>query len=462
MEMQLIKGSKYIKVGFISLSVLLILYLGISIYFSNHFYFGTVINGINVSGKTVEELDKEISSKIQTYTLELDERGGVKEQIKAADMGLKYDGKGKSKAIIDKQNSFQWIVALFKPKTSEINDIITYDEKLLKASIDKLSCFDSKNVAEPQNAALKYSEGGYVIVNEVNGNKINKEAFYANAVTSIIKGETSLNLEKTKCYIDPKYTSSSKEIIDTKNLLDKYIASKVTYTYSGGKKVLDGSTIHNWLVIDENYAVSFDEKQIKSYVSELALNYNTYGKERTFATSTGLTINVKGGTYGWLVDTNGEVQDLIVAIKEGQTIEKQPKYSQTAVTHDVNDIGNTYVEINITKQHLWFYKNGSLVVEGDVVTGNVSNKHSTPSGVYKLLYKEKNTKLVGQDYNVPVSYWMPFNGGIGIHDAYWRDTFGGAIYLTNGSHGCVNSPLKLASAIYDNIQAGTPIICYYQ
>ena len=112
------------------------------------------------------------------------------------------------------------------------------------------------------------------------------------------------------------------------------------------------------------------------------------------------------------------------------------------------------------KQHLWFYKNGSLISQGDVVTGNVSANHTTPGGVYKLKYKEKNAVLRGPGYDAPVSFWMPFNGGIGIHDASWRSEFGGKIYKTGGSHGCINSPYYLAKAIFDNIEAGIPVVCF--
>ena len=64
------------------------------------------------------------------------------------------------------------------------------------------------------------------------------------------------------------------------------------------------------------------------------------------------------------------------------------------------------------------------------------------------------------EYETPVSYWMPFNGGIGFHDANWRSKFGGAIYQTSGSHGCVNLPPAKAAALYDLVYTGIPVICY--
>ncbi len=112
------------------------------------------------------------------------------------------------------------------------------------------------------------------------------------------------------------------------------------------------------------------------------------------------------------------------------------------------------------KQHLSFYKNGSLIVQGDVVTGNVSTKNPTPEGIYRLKYKERNATLKGEGYSAPVDFWMPFNGGIGIHNASWRNEFGGNIYMANGSHGCINAPYDLAKVIFNNIDEGTPVICY--
>ncbi|MBU3109963.1 L,D-transpeptidase family protein [Clostridium lacusfryxellense] len=462
MEIQTTKRKKSVKAIIISFSILFALYLSFSIYFSNHFYFGSVINGVNASGKTVDKVDKELLTKYASYTLELNERGGVKEQLKAADIGLKYNSNGKVQMLEDNKNSFGWFYEIFNPKNSEISGLVTYDEKLLKSRFDKLSAIDSKKTIEPQNANFKYTDDGYVVVKEVMGNKITSKQLYTNIISAILTGETKMDLELKNNYVNPKYTSTSKEILATKILLNKYITSNITYTYASGNQVIDKSVLNKWLTVDKNNTIIFDEVTMKTYLTELDNHYETYGTEREFATSVGKTLKVGGGDYGWKVQRAGEVADLIVSIKSGQTIAKEPRYTEKGLNHDLNDIGNTYVEINMTKQHMWFYKNGNLIASGDVVTGKPTKDRATPTGIYKLKYKAKNATLKGENYSTPVSVFMPFNGGIGIHDATWRNKFGGQIYLTGGSHGCINSPPALAQKIYDNINADTPVVCYFE
>ena len=442
----------------ISVCTLLVIYFGMAIYFMNHFYFGSAINYINVSGKTVEQVKEQIPHELESFTLTIKERGGKKEQIGAADIGLKPNSIGQVQDLKDNQNSFKWVAAFFNTNDYKMKNSVLYDKELLKKTLDKIS---SNTTIEPKNPSFQYTDNGYVIVDEVKGNKINKDVLYDQVGKAILNDKTTVDLESLNCYVTPEYTSSSQKVLDAKNTLNKYVSSKITYTFGDRTEVVDGSLINKWINIDENFGVTLDEKKIKSYFLTLSSTYDTIGKTRDFMTTSGKTIKVSGGDYGWSISSTKETQNVIAAIKEGQSISKEPAYIQTAVSHTNNDIGNTYVEIDMSKQHLWFYKNGSLVVQGDVVTGNVSSNHATPVGVYKVKYKEKDTSLKGQDYNAPVSFWMPFNGGIGIHDASWRSVFGGVIYKTGGSHGCINAPYNLAQGVFNNISAGNPVVCYY-
>ena len=455
------KRNKIVLGIIISISTLFIIYFGMAIYFMNHFYFGSVINNINVSGKSVENVNELMASEIQKYELNIKERGGINEKIKGKDIGLKYDINVEFKELKDKQNPYKWISSVFNKEDSKITAGIKYDKGLLKEQVDKLSCFDSSKLIEPKNAGYKYADNGYIIVNEVLGNKGSKDVLYKNAMDAVSTGIATIDLETINYYVKPQYTSKSTKVVTTRDKLNKYVSSKITYTFGEDKKILDGSTINKWFTVDDNSEITFNEKFVENYVDVLAMEYNTVAKTRNFVTSTGKVINIGGGSYGWSINKVKEIKDIISSIMEGKSVAKEPAYYQTAAAHGKDDIGNTYVEVDLAEQHLWFYKNGLLITQGDVVTGTYESvKTRTPVGIYKIDYKETNATLVGENYAAPVDFWLPFNGGIGIHDAGWRTAFGGELYKTGGSHGCVNSPYEVAKTIFNNIEVGTPVVCY--
>lgn len=109
---------------------------------------------------------------------------------------------------------------------------------------------------------------------------------------------------------------------------------------------------------------------------------------------------------------------------------------------------------------MYYYKDGTLVLETDFVSGNDAKGWSTPPGAFGLYYKQRDKTLRGEGYATPVSFWMPFNGGVGFHDANWRRDFGGNYYKRNGSHGCVNMPYSAAQTLFDNIEAGCAVLVY--
>ncbi len=71
--------------------------------------------------------------------------------------------------------------------------------------------------------------------------------------------------------------------------------------------------------------------------------------------------------------------------------------------------------------------------------------------------------LKGETYESNVTYFMPFAYNVGIHDASWRNgRFGGSIYKTSGSHGCINVPEEIAEKLYKTVEKDTPVVAYYR
>ncbi|HHV31637.1 MAG TPA: L,D-transpeptidase family protein [Clostridiales bacterium] len=438
--------------------LLVLIYSLISVYFCYHFFFNTEINGVNVSLQSHSAAEQRIKDSVKRFQLLLTERNGRTEAITGQEIDLQYN-EAVDTQVDHLQNSFQWIGSLFAGQRHCRNGLYRYNQDLLKNKIEQLNCLHEPAI-EPENVSFKYENGAYEVIREVDGNIILKEKLIEAIKTSIEKGDTSLNLENSHCYKNPKYTFNSSKTNQTKNLLDRYVSTRIVYEFGHQTEKLDGSSIHKWLDVDENLDVVLNKAAIKNYIKALSRKYDTVGITREFKTSIGKTIPVKGGIYGWKIDKNAEYEALLQNITHGEDTNREPVYAQKALTRDGNEIGNTYVEINITRQHIWFYVDGSLITAGAVVTGNPNRGWATATGAYMLNYKQKGATLSGPGYMTTVTYWMPFYGNIGIHDASWRSSFGGEIYKRNGSHGCVNTPLYLAKAIFEQIEEGTPIICY--
>ena len=449
----------------ILIASIVLIYLLISLYFMNHYFFNTVINGVDVSLKVHDDVNHIITSYIEDYELQLIERDGEIEEIRGQDIGMQYNKKNGISKIYKMQSSFKWISSLFKEQEYYVEDIFLYDKDNLENKINELNCLN-KNIIEPQNASFKYLNGSYEVVKEVYGNKIYTDKLKKAIEMSILEGKTKLDLDNNLCYENPKYTLSSDKTIESKNLLNKYVSTKITYIFGSKNEILDENIINEWLNVDDKLEVVINEKSVKEYVQGLSKKYDTVGVPRKIKTSINKIVEVKGGFYGWKINCTAETKELLENIKLGELLQKEPIYTQKALSRDedeignTNDIGKTYVEINITRQHLWFYKDGKLITQGPVVTGDPNKGNPTNVGVYMLNYKQKEATLIGHNYESKVTYWMPFNGNIGIHDASWRYSFGSDIYKRNGTHGCVNAPLYLAKTIFDNIEEGTPIICY--
>ena len=436
-------------------------YAGMSQKYKTRFFPNTQINGVDASGKTAAEVQELISEGVNGYTLTIDERNNQTETIAGTDIKLHAEFDGSLEKMVAAQNPFAWLGHV-KQEEYTIGTMVAYDDAALESQIRNLSCLDPEKVVEPVNAKIsEYVSGqGYSIEPEQEGTAVEAEKL-TQAVTGAIENlQDHLSLEEADIYKKPTVLKDDASLAEQLDKMNKYAKMSVTYQFGDSTETLNGDQIHGWLIANADGSVSVDSSKVSEYVSEMAKAHNTSNKAKTLKTSYGSTIQVSGGTYGWKINQAAETEALAAIIASGESTTREPEYSQKAASHGANDYGDTYVEINLTGQHLFFYKEGKLVVESDFVSGNLAKGWGTPAGSYPLAYKQKNAVLKGENYRTPVNYWMPFNNGIGMHDAKWRSSFGGTIYKTGGSHGCINLPPSVAKTIFDNISAETPVICY--
>ena len=448
-------------------SVIAVGYVATAVFYSSHFFAKTEINGIDCSNKSVKQVEEYLEKQVSDYKLTLKENDNKTEEIQGQQIALKYVPGNQVKKLVSSQNPFLWVESFWKSRKMEAEIGVEYDESTLKTLIANLDCMKEENQTAPVNAHPEFQNDKFVVVPENNGSQIDTDVFREKVITAVDGLNAELNLSEENCYVKPAYTSDSKEVTDACDTMNKYLGASVTYDFKPNTEVVDSSVISQWVKVDDNMNVTFDENAVKEYIKSLAAKYDTKGKERTFTSASGNTVTVSGGSYGWKIDQDAEYNALIANIQNAETVTREPNYSSRAASHEGNDMGNTYAEVNLTTQHMYYVKDGQIALETDVVTGNPNKGNDTPTGVYSLAYKAKDQTLRGTkkadgtyEYETPVKYWMPFNGGVGFHDASWQPTFGGSRYLTNGSHGCVNMPPEMAAKLFDLISAGTPVVVH--
>ena len=442
-------------------AVLLVVYFAFAAYFHSHYYFHTRIGTLNCGGKAAEYVEKSNTQNADDYLLTVYDRENNKFHLTGSDFGFQYNSTGEEEKILKKQNPFLWPSSLFHHSDYTLLASTSYDADALKEQISKLEFMSADYMTAPTDARIEIEDDTYEIIPETMGTTTIPDEVFKEIETAVDSQETSVTLSDT-CYESPNVLSTDPSLQATADQLDSYMASTITYDIADADEKLTSSDILKMLQIDDNGNVTVSDDAIASYVQHLASTYNTYGDKREFTTSKGDVVEVSGGDYGWVIAKAKEIEQIRSDLAGGTPVEREPVYEQTAVAPGPNDIGNTYVELDYSNQHMYYYKDGNLTFDSDIVSGKLSSGNGSPDGVYKIVYKQSPSVLVGETYHTEVQYFVPFAYNVGFHDATWQPKFGGDWYLTHGSHGCINMALDKVQEFYGMIEVGTPVVAYYR
>lgn len=454
--------------------VLLIVYLAGMLYYKDKFLNGTMVNGSDVGGMTLQKANDQLSKKVNGQSLKLIFNDGQSEVLQSAQLGVSYNKDNSLNQLMKNQNKWAWFIGFFKNEKNTLTDLIQISDENLTNGIASMEHAKEENQIAPTDAYIQYKDGSFSIIEETLGSKFNIEELVKNIKVALSEGKQQLDVTKANGYVKPQVYKDDQDLNNQLKAANEYCLSAITYTTPKGKEIaLDGSTLITWLSKQDDGSYTKDESVFKekltAFVKELASQYNSIGATRTLTGKDGQSHTVSGGTYGFRVSTDSEVSALLKMINENKSENNRiPEHTGQLPSGENGGLGTTYLEINITKQHLWFVKDGSVVLESDFVSGKESDPtRLTPSGTYYIYNKERNRVLRGTkqpngkyEYESPVSYWMPFNKGIGLHDASWRSTFGRDIYINSGSHGCINLPTGFAGSLYSQIYVNLPVVVY--
>ena len=446
-------------------------YLLLALYYRGEFCPNTWINGVYCTGKTVEEVDSELLSQIEAPVITITDREGNAYTIDLGKLDYSADYRVPLNQFMEKQNPYLWIDNLALPQKYDLEPEISYSQEKLENAWNNLPFVQQeKNNADVLE--IRRTEDGYILYNGLQ-NKLDLEKAFMLLMQRLSEGENSLQLKDENCYYDVQLSKEQEQIKALWDKIDIFQQCKLVYDMGTEKIPLDAKTVSSFLetengipILDEEGKLVIDEKQVQAFVDFLCDEYDTYGRERSFESTRGDIILVKGGTYGTKLNGKKELAYLLEALsqQESYTGEEKlhiPEYEKEGVVRGKNDIGDTYIEVDMTEQKMYYYQEGELVLETEIVTGNTGRKMGTPEGVNYVYNKQRNRTLRGPGYASFVKYWMPVKGSIGIHDASWRKEFGGEIYKKSGSHGCINTPGDKMAELYDMVEVGTPVIMFY-
>lgn len=447
-------------------------YVGIGVYYQTRFLPNTEINGIDCSGLTAAEATALLDEAIEEYSLEVigrdyatGEPGVLIGEIKPQDIQLAFaDTMGAVEELLAWQEWTKWIEVFADTHYSHsLIQGVVYDDAMLESTVKSWNALQKNNMIKARDAYIGgYSEElqAYEIVPETFGTELDVKQVVELVGNAVTMHETMLDLNEFDLYNEAKILRDDNSLTAPVETANRWLGTNITYDWNGNEVVVDANTIRDWVTIENGKAV-LDEDGVKSFVKKQSQEYDTYGKKKNFVTTLGVEMTLNSPSFGWRTDTEAEAEELVLLIQEGSTSAREPVYTHQGMEKGENDIGNSYVEADLTNQHLYLYEDGEVTLETDFVSGRISNGNGTPAGIFGITYKARNAVLRGENYATPVSYWMPFYGNYGMHDASWRGSFGGAIYLTNGSHGCINLPPSMAAKIYEYVSTGFPVICYY-
>lgn len=438
------------------------LYLGAALFYNDHLYANTYINGVPYANVTPEEADQKLRERWEGYSIVIYSKNGESAVISAEEIGLSCNYAQSAETIKAQQNALLWPGAMFGRNSYFIDYTVSYDGNRLSEALAEISFLQEENMVAPKNAYIgTYNQelGSFEVVSETHGTWIDQDKVYDMVSAAIEKEEQILRLDEYGCYVLPEILSDNEELLEELAYYNKYMQASITYQFGPEEEVVDFTVYESWIQEWGN-TIRIDETAVEEYLSTLADQYDTYNDRMNFTTVDGYVINLPKGGFGWKMDVAAETELLINDIKSGTIDVREPLYSCEGATRD-DDIGDFYIEVDMTAQRVYIIDHGEIVLESDCVTGNMANGCTTPPGIFGLTYKTRNATLRGRDYVSYVKYWMPFNGNIGFHDASWRTLFGGDIYLTSGSHGCINLPTAFAAKLYDYVYKDCPIICYY-
>lgn len=410
---------------------------------------GTVICGADVSGMIRPEAYRAICQALSNYSIDLTVNG----------TSFTFSG---SELLLTcpETATVDLVSAMQRGEDPAGIDLITYDDSVIRQSLEAALNTPAKNAAIFYNSAV----GSFQLSKDIPGVSVDVDAVMAQVQPAIEGLNKEVSVMVAQEAVMPDITANGSKATQALANANAYLDISLTYSFTPDGRAtqletISKDTIASFITFDKDLNAAIDTTVLGNYVLDLSDKYSAKSKAGLFKTSDGDYVDVCAEYSSQPLNVSALYEDIYNCITNGISGNRVAPYLVVVESNDLA-FGGNYVEIDLSAQFLWVYNEGVCVVATPIVSGCADCRNYTPTGVYNVYYKTTNTYLVGTGYRSWVNYWMPFYRGYGLHDANWRNAFGGDNYLHNGSHGCVNIPPAYAGHVYNNVIVGTPVIIY--
>lgn len=323
---------------------------------------------------------------------------------------------------------------------------------------------------QPQDAYMSFAEGAFLIHDAVPGTVLLEdvviEALQAAVpslrVTTDAPASVSVELTDYDCYLAPTYTRETGEF-HPEILLENHMQDwSIELSFQGEIQTLDGSALSDLVSLGDDHRILVDTAALDALISDWNTTYSRQNTHYLFDSFAAGLLPIEFLTVDYALDCDSLKAQLLPMLESlaSGTIDVPFFCTRNGLPFGITD---TYIEVDITTQHMAYYLDGKLIIDTDIVTGD-PYVSATPRGLYYTFYKDEDLWLVGPTWNDFVDYWISVttDSSIGLHDADWQSDFGSDVYLTHGSHGCVNTPKDAIRTIYENLRVedAVPILVF--
>ena len=447
--------------------VLLVAGYGFGVYhFTGRILPGTRIGSLDISNLTPEQAVASLKNETDSYTCEI-KLNELNAPIEGKAISLERDEEGMVNKALSQQSAIAWPLSLLPHPAMDVNQGVKYDQDALKAEVTKV--IDGRNAQSlsSDSVFIEYdeSQGLYVIKGSVSGT-------VADATVVYDATREKVDAFERTCEPDAKKALRSANIDDlpqfryTVDWANRVRTNDIPILVNGEEKISsEASQNAEWVSVGNGPSVVVNQDAVREWAeSKVAdavfyqenwinhmLDVDAFVSELSTRLATGVVDPIEAPMYEEM-SPEGESRDK--AYKRG--------------TWD-SSLGR-YIDVDLESQFArLFDEKGEVIWESAIVSGDTSAGYSTVTGNFQIQSKQTNATLVGLDYNgdgAPdyssnVSYWMPFYGGYGLHDATWRYTFGGETYSYDGSHGCVNLPYEKAGELFNLVSVGEQVYVHW-